>query len=181
MAIDMIENNEMSALASSRLGMQNFADDGGKYMNLFGSQIRDYAERATETLKKRLSQDCDKIDQSIAIIQAEIDANIKRSATERADSLKKTKKAIQMAQTLLGEYQKVKITNCAKIEDAKKVAEEAKFQETLTKITEGAVQKAKQDVGGTTLEEKIKNNKPLVIGGFIIILGVVAFMMFKKD
>jgi hypothetical protein len=181
MAIDMLENNEMSALASSRLGMQNFADDGGQYMNLFGSQINDYAKRATETLKKKLSLDCDRIDQSIAIIQADIEANIKRSATERADPLKKTKKQIQMAQELLGEYQKSKITNCAKVEEAKKIAEEAMFQETLTKITEGAVQKAKQDVGGTTLVEKIKNNKPLVIGGFIIILGVVAFMMFKKD
>jgi preprotein translocase subunit SecF len=181
MAIDMIENCDMSALAGSRLGMQNFADDGGQYMNLFGSQIRDYAKRATETLKKQLSLDCDKIDESIAIIQADIAANIKRSATERADSLKKTKMQIQMAQELLGQYEKSKITNCTKIDDAKKVAEEAKFQETLTKITEGAVEQAKKDVGGATITEKIQNNKPLVIGGAIIVIGVVAFLMFKKN
>ena len=181
MAIDMIENCEMSALAGSRLGMQNFADDGGQYMNLFGSQIRDYGRRATETLKKRLSPDCDKIDNSISIIQSDIDANIKRSATEKGDSLKKTKEAIQGAQGLMGEYQKIKISNCAKIDDAKKIAEEAKFQETLTKITEGAVQQAKKDVGGTTIAEKIQNNKPLVIGGAIIVIGVVAFLMFKKN
>jgi hypothetical protein len=181
MAIDMIENCEMSALAGSRLGMQNFADDGGQYMNAFGSQIRDYGRRATETLRKKLSPDCDKIDNSISIIQADIDANIKKSATERADPLKKTKEAIQGAQALMGEYQKMKISNCAKIDDAKKVAEEAKFQETLTKITEGAVEQAKKDVGGTTIAEKIQNNKPLVIGGAIIVIGVVAFLMFKKN
>ena len=179
MAIDMLENNELSALAGSRLGMKNFADDGS-YMNLFGSQIRDYAKRYMDDLKKRLSKDCDRIDTSIAIIQADIDANIRRSATERADPLKKTKEVIQQEQTLLGEYQKAKIDNCAKIDEAKKVAEETKFQETLSKITEGAVQQAKKDVGGTTLQEKIQNNKPLVIGGFVIILGVVAFLMFKK-
>jgi hypothetical protein len=128
-----------------------------------------------------LSKDCDRIDTSIAIIQADIDANIKRSATERADPLKKTKEVIQQEQSLLGEYQKAKIDNCAKIDEAKKVAEETKFQETLSKITEGAVQQAKKDVGGgTTITEKIQNNKPLVIGGFVIILGVVAFLMFKK-
>jgi hypothetical protein len=182
MAIDMIENSELSALAPSRLGMQNFADDGGQYMNLFGSQINDYKDRYMANFVKSLSKDCDKIDTSIAMIQADIDANIKRSATERADPLKKTKKVIQAQQTLLGEYQKAKLSNCAKIEEAKKVAEEEKFQQTLSKITEGAVQQAKKDVGGgTTITEKIQNNKPLVIGGFVIILGVVAFLMFKKN
>lgn len=181
MAIDMIESSEMSALAGSRLGMKNFADDDWQYKNAFGSQIRDYANRATETLKKKLSSDCDKIDQSLAIIQADIDANIKASATQRGDSAKKTKMAIQKAQVLLGEYEKMKITNCAKISEAQKVADEAKFQETLTKITEGAVQQAKKDVGGTTITEKIQNNKPLVIGGAIIVIGVVAYLMFKKN
>lgn len=180
MAIDMIENSEMSALAGSRLGMKNFADDDWQYKNLFGSQIRSYADRVTEDLKKRLSSDCSKIDNSIAIIQADIDARIKSSATEKGDSLKKTKAAIQKAQTLLGEYEKMKISNCAKINEAKKEADEAKFQETLTKITEGAVQQAKKDVGGTTITQKIQNNKPLVIGGAIIVLGVVAYLMFKK-
>ena len=186
MAIDMIENNELSALGGSRLGMKNFADDGS-YMNLFGSQVRDYAKRYMDDLKKRLSKDCDKIDTSIAIIEADIAANIKRSATERTDPLKKTKEVIQQEQTLLGEYQKAKISNCAKIEEAKKAAEEVKFQETLAKITEGAVQQAKRDAGGgsilggsTTIAQKIQDNKPLVIGGFIIILGVAAFLMFKQ-
>ncbi len=181
MAIDMIENSELSALAGSRLGIKNFADDDGEYANLFGSQIQKYAERVTEDLKKRVSKDCDKIDNSIAIIQADIDANIKRSASERADPLKKTKKAIQMAQTLLGEYQQAKINNCAKIEEAKKDAAEIKFQQNLANITEQAVQQAKKDVGGgSTIAEKIQNNKPIVIGGFIIILGLAAFLIFKK-
>ena len=181
MAIDMIENCEMSALAGSRLGMQNFADDGGQYMNLFGSQIRDYAKRYMDDLKKRLPKDCDKIDTSIAIIEADIASNIKRSATERADPLKKTKEVIQQEQSLLGEYQKTKINNCAKIEEAKTQAEEIKFQQNLANITEQAVQAAKKDVGGgTTLVQKIQNNKPIVIGGFIIILGLAAFLIFKK-
>jgi hypothetical protein len=180
MAIDMIENNEMAALSGTRLGMKNFVDDGS-YMNLFGSQIRDYVKRYTDDLKKKVSKDCDKIDASIDIIQADIDANIRRSATEKADPLKKTKGVIQEAQTLLGEYKKAKIDNCAKLEDAKKQADEIKFQENLSKITESAVQQAKKDVGGgTSITQKIQNNKPLVIGGFVIILGIVAFLMFKK-
>lgn len=188
MAIDMIEDSELSALAPSRLGMRNFANDGKdfrdykkpQYANLFGSQIRDYAERVTEDLKKKLSPQCDKIDQSIAIIQAEIDATIKRSATEKADPLKKSKAAIQKAQTLLGEYQKMKINNCAVVEQQKKDIAEQRFQENLQAITESAVQKAKSDVSGTTIVEKINNNKPLVIGGFILIVGLVVFRMLKK-
>ena len=82
MAIDMIENCEMSALAGSRLGMQNFADDGGQYMNLFGSQIRDYAKRYMDDLKKRLPKDCDKIDTSIAINEGNITKGYTYKMTE---------------------------------------------------------------------------------------------------
>lgn len=188
MAIDMIENSELSALSPSRLGMKNFANDrmeyGGKkvpkYANLFGSQIRDYAERVTEDLKKKLSPQCDKIDQSIAIIQAEIDATIKRSATEKADPLKKSKAAIQKAQALLGDYQKMKIANCAAIEQEKKDIAEQRFQENLQAITESAVQKAKSDVSGTSIIEKINSNKPIIIGGIILIVGLVVFKMLNK-
>ena len=47
MAIDMIENNELGALAPSRLGLREFADDkwayknytgGEDFFNLFGSR-----------------------------------------------------------------------------------------------------------------------------------------------
>ena len=188
MAIDMIEDSELSALAPSRLGMRNFANDRMDYMgkkmpeyaNLFGSQIKDYANRVTADLKKRLSSDCNKIDVSIAIIQAEIDATIKRSATEKGDQLKKSKAAIQQAQGLLGDYQKMKISNCTAIEQEKKDIAEQKFQENLQSITESAVQKAKADASGTSIVDKIKNNKGLVIGGFILVIGVVAFTMYKK-
>ena len=53
MAIDSIENNELSALAPSRLGLRQFANDGAKgmpkmmnftggddFVNLFGSRVR---------------------------------------------------------------------------------------------------------------------------------------------
>jgi hypothetical protein len=188
MAIDMIEDSELLAHAPSRLGMKNFANDRAdykgkklpEYANLFGSQVRDYADRVTADLKKRLSSQCDKIDVSIAIIQAEIDATIKRSATEKGDPLKKSKAAIQQAQTLLGDYQKMKINNCTAIEQEKKDLAEQKFQENLQSITESAVQKAKADASGTSIVDKIKNNKPLVIGGFILIVGLIAYKMFSK-
>jgi len=188
MAIDMIENSELSVHTPSRLGMKNFANDvdeyGGKimpeYANLFGSQITDYANRVVADLKKRLSSQCDKIDVSIAIIQAEIDATIKRSATEKGDQLKKSKLAIQKEQDILGEYQKLKAANCTAIEQQKKDIAEIKFQENISKITEDAVQKAKSDASGTSVVDKIKNNKTLVLGGFILVVGVIALKMFKK-
>jgi paraquat-inducible protein B len=188
MAIDMIEDSEFSLHAPSRLGMKNFANDvddyGGKtmpqYANLFGSQITDYANRVVADLKKRISSQCDKIDVSIAIIQAEIDATIKRSATEKGDQLKKSKLAIQKEQDILGEYQKLKAANCTAIEQQKKDIAEQKFQENLQSITESAVQKAKADASGTSIVDKIKNNKPIVIGGFILIAGLIAFKMFSK-
>ncbi len=62
MAIDMIENNDLGALAPSRLGLREFADDnwayknytgGEDFFNLFGSRKEKCAYVIPYTLGRR--------------------------------------------------------------------------------------------------------------------------------
>jgi len=49
MAIDSIENNDLAALAPSRLGNKNFINDDDRYSNLFGSKKKKDAQSAADT------------------------------------------------------------------------------------------------------------------------------------
>jgi hypothetical protein len=84
---------------------QNFA-------NLFGSQIRDYADRVMADLNNKLSQDCSRIDQSIALIQLQIDTFTREAQTDSGDALKKSNLVLERTKTLLDEYKQIKIQKC---------------------------------------------------------------------
>jgi len=193
MAIDMLEDNELSALAPSRLGMKNFINDKpmrGKKMpkteenfaNLFGGTNRKKLVSRIKGKWASLPTDCGSIDSSIRIVEEDTAAQIKKSSTQKGYNLKSTKLIIQENQTTLGELKKLKEANCVGLEEEKKAVEEQKFQEKLEKISEEAIAKAKGDTSGLgKLMDGVKSNKNVyIIGGAILVLGVVSYFVFKK-
>lgn len=81
MAIDMIENNELSALAPSRLGLSQFVDEsysnytgGEDFFNLFGSRRRKKGNIREQIRQEyaNLSTDCSNIQGSIDRVQADM-------------------------------------------------------------------------------------------------------------
>lgn len=190
MAIDSIEYNEMSALAPSRLGMRNFVNDmpyRGKPMpkmeenfaELFGSKKKKRFRADVKTRLGELTADCNTVDRTIATLETDTAALIKRSATEKGKALKFTKINIEENQTALGDLKKFKLANCADVESQRKAEEQAAFEEKLTRISEEAVEKAKAE--SQTLESKVKSNKKLLlIGGGVVALGIVAYLIFGK-
>jgi len=189
MAIDMLENNELSALAPSRMGMKNFVNDkpmkGKKnpkveenFANLFGSAKKKF-KASINTKWASYPTDCNSIQKTIDIIEEDTSALIKKSATLKGAKLKNAKINIQENQTVLGELKKYKIANCADVEAAKAAEEEKKFEEKLVAVSEASVEKAKQE--GQSIGEKIKSNKNvLLIGGGVLVLGIIGYMIFKK-
>lgn len=195
MAIDMLENCELSALAPSRLGMKNFINDKpmrGKKMPkqeeqfayLFGSANRKKLVSRIQGKWSSLPTDCGSIESSIRIVEEDTAAQIKKSATEKGYNLKSTKLIIQENQTTLGELKKLSEVNCVSLVEEKKAIEEEKFQEKLQKISEDAIAKAKGDAQGNPVSkfvENVKSNKNIyIIGGGILVLGVVSYFLFKK-
>ena len=195
MAIDMLEDNELSALAPSRLGMKNFINDKpmrGKKMPkqeeqfayLFGSANRKKLASRIQGKWSGLPTDCGSIDSSIKIVEEDIASQIKKSSTQKGYNLKSTKIIIQESQMALGELKKLKEANCVAVEIEKKAIEEEKFQEKLQKISEDAIAKAKGDTQGSPVSkfvENVKSNKNIyLIGGGILVLGVVSYFIFKN-
>ena len=191
----MLEDNELSALAPSRLGMKNFINDKpmrGKKMPkqeenfayLFGSANRKKLATRIQGKWSGLPTNCGSIDSSIKIVEEDIASQIKKSSTQKGYSLKSTKIIIQESQMALGELKKMKASNCVGVEEEKKSAEEEKFQEKLQKISEDAIAKAKGDTKGSGMSniiDNIKSNKNIyIIGGGILVLGVASYFMLKN-
>ncbi len=188
MAIEMLENNELSALAPSRLGMRNFVNDSpikGKRMrnieenfaNLSGAR-----KKLVARIKGKwssLPQDCGSIDNSIALVEQDTAALIKQSATLKGYNLKSVKLIIQENQATLGELKKVQIANCGSFESEKMAQEEKKFEEKLVALSESSIAKAKGEA--ESLGSKVKSNKNiLLIGGGIVVLGIISYFIFRK-
>jgi hypothetical protein len=200
MAIDMLEDNELSALAPSRLGLKNFINDKpmkGKPMpnqeecfaNLFGSANRKKVASRVQGKWSALATDCISIDNSIKIVEEDVAAQIKKSSTQKGYDLKTTKLIIQESQTALGELKKLKASNCASVDEEKKNIAEEKFQEKLQQLSEDAIAKAKGESttsGGVSgvvgkITNSVKSNKNVyLIGGGILVLGIVGYFAFKK-
>lgn len=194
MAIDMIEDNELSALAPSRLGMRNFVNDRPR----MGKKMPHQEERMQEFLgignrKKRgklvsaqsekwksLPTDCESIASSVAIVEEDTAALIKSTATQKGATLKNTKALINENQRVLGELKQIKVgAECSKLAEQKKAEEERKFQENLVKVSEESIAKAKGEA--ETLSQKVSSNKTLLlIGGGVVAVGIIGYLIFKK-
>jgi hypothetical protein len=192
MAVDMLEDNDMSALAPSRLGNKNFINDTTKsgkkvyktmtqaeeFSNLFGSANRKKLAAKVKGKWENLNTDCNNVDQNIALIEEDTAALIKRSATDKGYNLKSTKIVIQENQTALGELKKFKATQCSKLELETKAIEEKKFEEKLIALSDASVEKAKGEASSIT--DKLKSNKNILyIGGGVVVLGIIAYFIFR--
>lgn len=190
----MIENNEMSALAPSRLGMKNFINDkpiSGRRMRNVEKQFEDFLQA---TGKKRrgivarlkgkyedLPQSCDKIDSSIATIMADIEAQTKKSASLKGKKLKNAQAFISIGNTAIADLKKVRAANCGEYESQKMAEEEKKFEEKLLALSESSVNKAKAEAEAGSLTSNLKKNKNiLLIAGGVLALGIVGFLIFRK-
>ncbi len=203
MSVEMLENATEGIHAPSRLGMNSFVDEKGQYhlrgksistahyMNLFGSSKKKDEQNRQNNIKlvrdkfANLPTDCASIEQSIEIVKADIESLTKRMATDSGQWIKWW---VEEEQSIIGELkQKQASQNCIAIMDEqKKEKERASLQDTLVKLSDSTVEKAKGDLLGIDMrpaEATIGGvNKDLVkygaIGLGILIIG--AFVMSRK-
>jgi len=195
MAIDMIENNDLGALAKSRLGDYHFDNEDWVYknytgdeefFNLFGSRKKKVAkiESAVNTKYANLPTDCDSIQQSIDIINTDIALLLKTKPNLNQ------KKSLAKTNQILAEFKKAQISqNCEKV---KAEAQTAKAREetlsTLTQLSDISVGKAQTELQGLNAQDAaggatsgLGNKKLLLYGGIGLgVLLVVVILMRKK-
>jgi len=188
MAIDMIENNELGALASSRLGMKQFADEQYKnytgdqeFYNLFGSR-RQRIEGYKEEVRGKyadLPTDCANIQKSIDIITADVEVLLKQKQNL------KQRQSLAEANYILGEFKKKQIQqDCqAILSKAKTEAERASTLDTLTKLGDVSVQKAQAELAGLKVGEDgqtagLDTKKLLLYGGIgvAVLIGITLIL-----
>lgn len=153
MAIDSIESNELSALASSRLGIKQFIDDpdvnytgDAEFYNLFGSrkQKKSAIREAVRAKYINLPTDCERIQQSIDVISTDAATLLKqRQNLQQREALDETN-------IILGEYKKRQIEqNCEQILARRQSDEQQKLLlEQLGGLGDVSVQKAQQELAG---------------------------------
>lgn len=200
MAIDSIENNELAALAPSRLGLRQFANDGAKgmpkmlnftgtddFVNLFGSRVAKKSNYRQEVRTKygAIPSDCQAIRDKIELIQSDYETLVKRSAGRVTLEIKE-----KMDETtkVLGEHRSALIRNGCQKQEAQAQAEVAQAKasqtlETLTKLGESQVSAAKADLLGTATPQQAGGmNKNIIIFGVVgvaLIAGVYFYMKNK--
>jgi hypothetical protein len=189
MAIDMLEYNELGALAPMRIGGNtSFVDENDvtpcrsftgedDFYNLFGSKKRkDSVAQVEKDVAAKWSQyntkTCGGIELLIADTQVEIERVTKMMASNNGFELpiqiKGARNAQANAKALQNQYDCVRKAEQAKVEEERKSSLDA-----LTKISDLTVDKAKQDILGTDKSGSAagSNKKLLLYGG--IGLGVL--------
>jgi hypothetical protein len=155
MAIDMIENNELGALAPSRLGLNEFVDDKWAYknytgeedfFNLFGSRKKKM-DKYTSWAKAKfenLSTDCGEVQKSIDIINNELQLLLKKKQTLNV------KTQIKETNQILADFKRAQIEqDCEnKLAETKSEKEKADTLSTLTQLSDISVGKAQQELAG---------------------------------
>jgi len=200
MAIDSIENNELSALAPSRLGLRQFANDGAKgtpkmmnftggddFVNLFGSRVRKKSAFRQQVRDKygAIPSDCQAVKDKIDIINSDYETLVKRSAGRVTLEIKEK---LDETNIVLGEHKSALLKLGCKAQEAQLQAQVAETKaaqtlETLTKLGESQVSAAKADLLGTaTPAQGGGMNKNIIIFGVIgvILIGGVYFYIKKK-
>lgn len=205
MAIDMIENNELSALAPSRLGLRQHIDDGAKgmpkmlnftgnddYVNLFGSRVRKKSAFRQQVRDKygAIPTDCDSILGKIDVVNSDLETLVKRSAGKSSLEIKEK---LDETNIVLGELKSALLKNGCKAqtlaqETAKSEQKATQTLETLTKLGESQVEKAKSDLLGTSLlgggtsskGTAVSSNKNILIFGGVAVLAVIGVYFYIK-
>lgn len=208
MAIDMIENNELSALAPSRLGLRQYVDDGAKgmpkmlnftgnddFVNLFGSRVKKKSNYRQEIRSKygAIPTNCDSIMGKIDVVNSDLETLVKRSAGKSSLEIKEK---LDETNIVLGELKSALIKNGCKaqslaVQTAQSEQKAAQTLETLTKLGETQVEKAKSDLLGTSLfggsgastegASTLSSNKTILIYGGLAVLAVVGVYFYVKN
>lgn len=196
MAIDMLEHNELGALAPMRIGgntsfvdentptpFKNFTGDN-EFFNLFGSQKRkaSVAQVEKDANAKWAQYDtktCGGIELLIADTQVEIERVTKMMASNNGFDLPIQLRIARTAQAnakmLQNQYDCVRKAEQAKIEEERKSSLDA-----LTKISDITVDKAKQDLLGTDTSADGGSNKKLLLYGGIGLAALVAIALIAR-
>ena len=205
MAIDMIENNELSALAPSRLGLRQHVDDGAKgmpkmlnftgnddFVNLFGSRNRKKSAFRQQVIDKygAIPTDCDSIIGKIDVVNSDLETLVKRSAGKSSLEIREK---LDETNIVLGELKSALIKNGCKAqtlaqETAKAEQKATQTLETLTKLGETQVEKAKSDLLGTNLfgsqttpqGTAVSSKKNILIFAGVAVLAVVGVYFYIK-
>lgn len=197
MAIDMIENNELSALSPSRLGVRQFVTDGKKgmpkmlnftgtddFVNLFGSRIAKKSAFRQDVRKKygAIPTSCDAINQQIEVVSSDLEALVKRSASrttlEIKEQMDETNKVLaELKSALIKSGCKAEMAQQAKVEAEQKAA---KTLETLSQLGEKQVSAAKSELLGGTTDGGTSKGKILLFGG-IAVAAIVGIYLYKKN
>ena len=205
MAIDMIENNELGALAPSRLGLRQHVDDGDKgmpkmlnftgnddFVNLFGSRVRKKSAFRQQVRDRYgvIPTDCDSIIGKIDVVNSDLETLVKRSAGKSSLEIREK---LDETNIVLGELKSALIKNGCKAqtlaqETAKAEQKATQTLETLTKLGETQVEKAKSDLLGTSLfgsettpqGTAVSSKKNILIFAGVAVLAVVGVYFYIK-
>jgi len=176
MAIDMIENNELGALAKSRLGdTKQFTNENQKYKNfsgnedvfqrvdineefenLFGSKtFKDNKAKATKEAEDFVAAlpkgNCDDIEKSLGKLALYIEAQTKELGLAKGHVTEYPKNRLTVARKAEADLKMTQSNlDCLNIQaKAQSEAKKAELIKTLTNVSEASVQQAKTDLFGT--------------------------------
>ena len=183
MAIDMIENNELSALGHSRLGLNQFVDDD--YMNLFGSQKRkESLERTRQEedakWRKYPLETCEDATRLLNLTLAEAESLNKIIAAAPKDVFPPER--LKVVRTWEGEARR-KLTelDCeAKAAAAARIAAQQETLATLTQLGDTSVAKSKEELSGMQGQTAGISNKDLLLYGGIAVAGIVVIALILR-
>ena len=182
MAIDMIENNELGALAKSRLGdTKQFTDENQKFKNFSGNEevfqrvdINEEFENlfGSKTFKDNKAKANKEAEDFVAALPKGNCDDIEKSLERLALYIEAQTKELGLAKGHVTEYPKIRLTVARKKEAELKMAQsnadclniQAKAQseakkadliKTLTNVSEASVQQAKTDLFGTPIGQPL--------------------------
>jgi len=182
MAIDMIENNELGALAKSRLGdTKQFTDENQKFKNfsgneevfqrvdineefenLFGSKtFKDNKAKATKEAEDFVAAlpkgNCDDIEKSLERLALYIEAQTKELGLAKGHVTEYPKNRLIVARKAEANLKMAQSNaDCLNIQaKAQSEAKKADLIKTLTNVSEASVQQAKTDLFGTPVGQPL--------------------------
>jgi hypothetical protein len=182
MAIELIENSELAALAPSRIGTKNFIDDD-RYSNLSIVSKKEKRRRAesaqgevdaTWSIDPKYKNDCDYLFTRLQILQDNIDAEMAKNPSKVT-----IQRYINPMRNWETQYKNaISLNNC--VGKLKKKETEASKKETLD-----ILEKATDTKLPMQTEEETKSNKTtkyIIYGvGGVITLVALILLLKKKD
>jgi hypothetical protein len=192
MAIDMIENNELSALGESRLKSMSFINEGNNYQNyigddfynLFGSR-RKKKNKFREDVRKlydNFKTDCESLALNIDIVTTDLETLVKRSGGKSSLEIKEK---IDETQIVLGELKKIQSQQqCVmKTAAAEKELQSAENIKTLIDLSDSSVAKAQAELAGLddSKKDEMNTNTYIYIAGGVLAVGIIGVLIFKMN